>query len=127
MSRRNDPNDGNKDVKVEKLYISDLVGFELYTMVWLINIPNKHNISDNLKRLDICLSVSHSIESVTCHFLVIKPCKLISKKMVKNVTREDYLNTEVKVKIDKFNKTIDGRLRNNIFFVKGEELLWYPR
>ena len=47
--------------------------------------------------------------------------------MVKNVTREDYLNTEVKVKIDKFNKTIDGRLRNNIFFVKGEELLWYPR
>ena len=127
MSRRNDPNDGNKDVKVEKLYISDLVGFELYTMVWLINIPNKHNISDNVKRLDICLSVSHSIESVTCHFLVIKPCKLISKIMVKNVTREDYLNTEVKVKIDKFNKTIDGRLRNNIFFKKGEELLWYPR
>ena len=60
MSRRNDPNDGNKDVKVEKLYISDLVGFELYTLVWLINIPNKHNISDNVKRLDICL-VFHTV------------------------------------------------------------------
>ena len=84
MAWRKKPNYGNKEIKVETPDISDLIGFKIYALVWSNNLPNKPNISGNVRRLDRCCSVSHRIESVMFHFLVIRLGKIISKNKIQD-------------------------------------------
>ena len=56
------------------------------------------------------------------HWLITESSKIISKASVEHVTRDDYLQAEIKAEIDQFNHRIDESLDDVNFIVdsKGE-------
>ena len=53
------------------------------------------------------------------YWLITESSKIISKTSVKHITRDDYLQAEIKVEIDQFNHHIDESL-DDANFVVGE-------
>ena len=52
------------------------------------------------RRLPICLGVPNIFGSEMCYWIVTGLVKLITKTLVENVTREDYLNIELNINIE---------------------------
>ena len=53
-----------------------------------------------------------------CYWLITESGKLVSKTSVEHVIRDDYLNSEIKKQIDKFNDKLDKSLDNTKFLLK---------
>ena len=107
MSRGRYRRTGYEEVTGDTADISEWLDFEIYDLVYCIDIPNKPDTSDDVKRLGRWLGISHSVGSDMCYWLIIDCGKLISKTLVEHMIRDNYLNPEVKKQIDEFNDKLN--------------------
>ena len=101
---------GYEEVTGDTVDISEWIDFEMYDIVYWIDRPNKPDTLDNVRRLGRWLGISHRVGLDMCYWLITDSGKLVSKTSVVHVICDDYLNTEVKKKIDEFNEKLDKRL-----------------
>ena len=66
------------------------------------------------------LGVPHQVGSDLSYWLITESSKIISKTSVEHVTRDDYLQAEIKTEIDWFNHCIDESLDDANFIVDSE-------
>ena len=110
MARVRDRRTGYEEVTWDTTDISECLDFEMYDLVYRIERPNKPDTLDDVRRLGRWLGISHRVGSDMCYWLITDSGKLGSKTLVEHVILNDYLNPEVKKKIDVFNDKLDKRL-----------------
>ena len=118
MARGRDRRTGYKEVTGDTADISEWIDFEMYNLVYWIDKPNKPDASDNVRRLVRWLGISHRVGSDMCYWLITESGKLVSKTSVEHVIHDDYLNPEIKKKIDEFNEKLDKRLDDTKFLLE---------
>jgi hypothetical protein len=121
MARGNNRRTGYEEVTGQTPDISEWLDFEFYDLVWWWHLPGKPNVTDNPRRLACWLGVSHHVGSDLCYWLVTDTGKLVSNSSIQQVTRDDYLQEDMKQQIDEFNKKCEERLndKNFLLFNKG--------
>ena len=120
MSRGKTGRSGYEEVTGDTPDISEWLDFEFYDLVWWWDRPNKPSINDTSKRLARWLGVSHRVGSDLCYWLVTESGQLISKTSVEHVTRDDYLQEDTKVMIERFDEKLEERLDDTNFTLEGE-------
>ena len=90
----------------------------MYDLVYWIDITNKPDKSDDVRRLGRWLGISNLVGSDMCYWLITEYGKLVSKPSVEHVIRDDYLNPEVKKKMDEFNDKLDKPLDDTKFLLE---------
>ena len=75
----------------------------------------KIEIDGTGSRLTRWLGVAHRIGSDLCYWLLLESGKIIARTTVRHVVRGDYLNDDVKVKLDRFDHLVDDRLSDRNF------------
>ncbi len=100
--------------------ISEWLDFEFYNLVWWWHLPGKPNVTDNPRQLAHWLGVSHRVGSNLCYWLVTDTGKLVLNSSVQHVTRDDYLQEDIKKQIDEFNKKLEERLNDKNFLLFNE-------
>ena len=89
--------------------ISEWIDFEFYDRVWYYD-QKKIEIDGTGRQLARWLSVTHRIGSDLCYWLILESGKIIARTTVQHVVRDDYLNDDVKVELDRFGRSVDDRL-----------------
>ena len=117
MACGRDRRTGYEEVTVDTADISEWIDFEMYDIVYWIDIPNKPDTLDDVRRLCRWLGISHRAGSDMFYWLIIDYGKLVSKTSVEHVIRDDYLNPEIKKQIDEFNDKLDKRLDDTKFLL----------
>jgi hypothetical protein len=120
MARGTDNRTGYEEVTGQTPDISEWLDFEFYDLVWWLDRPNKPDFTENTRRLARWLGVSHRVGSDLSYWLITESGKIISKTSVEHVTRDDYLQAEIKAEIDRFNRRIEESLDDANFVVDGE-------
>jgi hypothetical protein len=120
MARGTDNRTGYEEVTGQTPDISEWLDFEFYDLVWWLDRPNKPDFTENTRRLARWLGVSHRVGSDLSYWLITESGKIISKTSVEHVTRDDYLQVEIKAEIDRFNRRIEESLDDANFVVDGE-------
>ena len=110
-----DKRTGYEEVTGQTPDISEWLDFEFYDLVWWLDWPNKPDFTENTQWLAQWLGVSHQVGSNLSYWLITASSKIISKTSVKHITRDDYLQAEIKMEIDQFNRCIDESLDNANF------------
>ena len=84
--------------------ISEWIDFEFYDRVWYYD-QKKIEIDGSGRRLARrWLGVAHRIGSNLCYWLLLESGKIIARTTVQHVVREDYLNDNVKLEIERFDR-----------------------
>ena len=109
MVRGTDNRTGYEEVTGQTPDISEWLDFEFYDLVWWLDRPNKPEFTENT-RLAWWLGVSHQVGSDLSYWLITESGKIISKTSVEHITRDDYLEVEIKAEIDWFNRCIKESL-----------------
>ena len=107
--------------------ISEWIDVEFYDRVWY-NDQKKIEIDGNGRRLTRWRGVAHRIGSDLCYWLLLESGKIIARTTVQHVVREDYLNADVKLKLERFDHSIGDRLSDqnyalddpNSFYIQDE-------
>ena len=100
--------------------ISEWLDFEFYDLVWWIYWTTKPSFSDIVRRLGRWLGVSHRVGSDLSYWILTDKGKDIPTTSVEYVTREDYLQEDVKKLIAEFNKMVDQKLNHENFHLKDD-------
>jgi hypothetical protein len=116
----NDRRTGYEEVTGQTPDISEWLDFKFYDLVWWWHLPSKPNVTDNPQRLAHWLGVSHHVGSDLCYWLVTDTGKLVSNSSVQQVTRDDYLQEDIKKQIDELNKKLKERLNDKNFLLFNE-------
>ena len=77
---------------------------EWLDLVWWLDRLTKPDFTDYTRRLAKWLGVSHRVRSDRCYWLITESGKIISKTSVEHVTRNDYLQEDLKKEIEEFNE-----------------------
>jgi hypothetical protein len=97
--------------------ISEWIDFKFYDRV---GYYDQKKIEIDGSGLAGWLGVAHRISSDLCYWLLLESGKVIARMtVVQHVMREDYLNDDVKMELDRFDKSVDDRLLGDNF-VLGE-------
>ena len=80
----------------------------------------KPNFTNHSRRLARWLGVSHRVGSDLCYCLITDSGKIISKTSVEHVTRDDYLQEDLKKEIDEFNGRLEQCLSEENFVIEGD-------
>ena len=120
MARGKNNRTGYEEVTGQTPDISEWLDFEFFDLVWWLDRPNKPDFMENTRWLAQWLGVSHQVGSDLSYWLITESGKIISKTSVEHVTRDDYLQAEIKAEIDWFNHRIEESLDNASFMVDGE-------
>jgi hypothetical protein len=67
------------------------------------------------------LSVSHHVGSDLLYWIVTDSGQVVSKTSVEHVTRDDYLNEDMKAKVKEFEKKLREHLDESNFILQGED------
>ena len=118
MARGRDRRIGHEEVTGDTADISKWLDFEKYDLVYWMDRPNKPDTLDDVRRLGRWLGISHRVGSDMFYWLITDSGKLGSKTLVEHVILDDYLNPEVKKKIDGFNDKLDKRLDDTKFLLE---------
>jgi len=89
--------------------ISEWTDFEMWDLVWFWD-QGKADLGDDNRRLGRWLGVSHHIGSDLSYWIITESGKVLSCTTVQHTIRDDYLNLEVKTRIDRFNQELETRL-----------------
>ena len=120
MAQETNNRTGYEEVTGQTPSISEWVDFEFYDLVWWLDQPNKPDFMENTRQLAQWLGVSHQVGSNLSYWLITESSKIISKTSVEHVTQDNYLQVEIKVEIDWFNRCIKESLDDANFVVDGE-------
>jgi hypothetical protein len=88
---------------------SEWIDFEFYNRIWYYN-QKKIEIEGSGRRLASWLGVSHQIGSDLCCWLLLESRKIIARTTVQHVMREDYLNDDVELDIERFDRSVEDWL-----------------
>lgn len=70
------------------------------------------------------LGVSHCVGSDLCYWIVTDSGQVVSKTSVEHVTRDDYLNEDMKAKVKEFEKKlVRVRVRVNLTLFYREKIM----
>jgi hypothetical protein len=83
--------------------ISEWIDFEFYDRVWFYD-HKKIEMDSNGKRLARWLGIAHRVGSDLCYWLLLPSGKVLARTTVQHVTREDMLNEDVKMQINRFDE-----------------------
>ena len=86
--------------------------FELYDRVWWCYRPGKPNAKDYPSILSHWLGITQRVGSYICYCFITETDKLVSKASVEHLTRNAYLNPDIKSSINDFNNKLTGWLDN---------------
>jgi Reverse transcriptase (RNA-dependent DNA polymerase) len=120
MARGADQRTGYEEVTGQTPDISEWLDFEFFDLVWWLDRPTKPDFTDITRRLARWLGVSHRVGSDLSYWLITDSGKIISKTSVEHVTRDDFLQPNLKAEIDCFNKRITESLDDTNFAVEGD-------
>jgi hypothetical protein len=67
------------------------------------------------------LGISNHVGSDLCYWIVTESGQVVSKTSVEHVTRDDYLNEDVKAKVKEFEKKLGECLNDSKFILQGED------
>jgi hypothetical protein len=67
------------------------------------------------------LGISNHVGSDLCYWIVTESGQVVSKTSVEHVTRDDYLNEDVKAKVKEFEKKLGECLNDSNFILQGED------
>jgi hypothetical protein len=56
------------------------------------------------------LGVTHGISSDLCYWLLLESGKIIARTTLQHVVRKDYLNNNVKLEIERFDRSVEDQL-----------------
>ena len=121
LARGSDGRSGHEAITGETPDISEYLDFEFYDLIWWWDRSNKPNITDDPRRLGRWLGVSHRVGSDMSYWIVTQSGQIVSKSTVEHVTRDDYMNDDIKQKIVEFNDTLEQRLDDTNFVLQGDE------
>jgi hypothetical protein len=93
---------------------SEWIDFEFYDRVWHYD-QKKIKIDGIGRRLARWLGVAHRIGSNLCYWLLLESGKIIARTTLQHVVREDYLNDDVELEIQRFNRSVEDRLSDQNF------------
>lgn len=108
MARGTDKRTGYEKITGQTPDINEWLDFEFYDLVWWLDRPTKPDFSDRTRRLARWLGVSDCVGSDMCYWLV-------------HVTQDDYLQPEIKTKIEQFCKQIEESLVDTNFDIEGAD------
>ena len=95
--------------------LSKWIDFEVFDRVWFYD-QKKIKIDGSGRRLARSLGVAHRIgSSDLCYWLLLESGKIIARTTVQHVVREDYLNDDVKLEIETFDRSVEDRLSDQNF------------
>ncbi len=98
--------------------IPERIDFEFYDRVWYYD-QKKTEIDGSGRRLAQWLGVAQRTGSDLCYWLLLESGKIIARTMVQHVVREDYLNNDVKLEIERFDRSVEDRLSDqNEFYIQ---------
>ena len=120
MARGEDRRTGYELVTGQTADISEWLDFEFYDLVWWLDRPTKPDFTDYTRRLARWLGVSHRVGSDLCYWLITESGKIISKTSVEHVTRNDYLQEDLKKEIEEFNERLEQCLSDENFMIEGD-------
>jgi hypothetical protein len=80
--------------------ISEWVDFEFYDRVWFYD-HKKIEMDSAGKRLARWLGIAHRVDSDLCYWLLLLNGSILAHTTVQHVTREDWLNEEIKEQINR--------------------------
>ena len=115
MACGSDNHTGYEEVKGQMPNISEWLDFEFYDLVWWLDHPMKHDVTDYVHRLAWWLGISHCIGSDLCYWLITDTGKIISKSSVEHVMCNNYLNEDKKQQINNFKQKLSDLLHDNNF------------
>ena len=107
MARGQDRHTGYDEVNGQTDEISEWLDFEFYDLIYWYDRSNKTDVSDDVRRLERWLGVSHRVRSNMCYWLITESGKLISKTSLEHVTRNYMLASGTKQQIDTFNTKLE--------------------
>jgi hypothetical protein len=88
-------------------------------LVWWLDRPTKPNFTDITRWLARWLGVSHRVGSDLSYWLITESGKVISKKSVEHVVRDDYLQADPKLHIKTVDAQLPASLDDATFIVDG--------
>ncbi len=94
--------------------ISEWIDFEFYDRVWYYD-QKKIEIDGSGRRLARWLGVAHRVGSDLCYWLLLESGKIIARTTVQHVVRDDYLNDDVKIEVERFDRSVEDRLSDQNF------------
>ena len=100
--------------------IREWLDFEFYDLVWWLDRPTKPDFTDYTRRLARWLGVSHRVGSDLCYWLITESGKIIWKTSVEHVTRNDYLQEDLKKEIEEFNERFEQCLSDENLMIEGD-------
>ena len=83
--------------------ISDRLDFDFYDNVWCIYKKNPSRPDDNII-LGQWLGISHKTVSKTCYWVLTVSGKVIARTTVHHVVHTEFLDTDMKGRIEKFDE-----------------------
>jgi Reverse transcriptase (RNA-dependent DNA polymerase) len=104
--------------------ISEWVDFEFYDRVWFYD-QKKMEINDTGRRLARWLGVAHRVGSDLCYWLLLESGNVIARTTVQHVTREDLLNDDVKVEVNRFDQAVCERLNEQGFLAQNADASFF--
>ena len=116
ISRDQQQRTGIEMVTGETPDISEWIDFEFYDRLWYYD-QKKIEIDGTGRRLARWLGVAHRIGSDLCYWLLLGRVWKYHRPYDRayDVVRDDYLNDDVKVDLDRFDRSVDDRLSDRNF------------
>ena len=121
IPRGNSGRTGLEIVTGETPDISEWVDFEFYDRVWFYD-HKKIEMDSTGRRLARWLGIAHRVGSDLCYWLLLPNGKVLARTTVQHVTREDFLNEDVKMQVNQFDEQIEDRLNDDNFVVNDENV-----
>jgi hypothetical protein len=121
IPRGNSGRTGLEIVTGETPDISEWVDFEFYDRVWFYD-HKKIEMDSTGRRLARWLGIAHRVGSDLCYWLLLPSGKVLARTTVQHVTREDFLNEDVKMQVNQFDEQIEDRLNDDNFVVNDENV-----
>lgn len=106
--------------------ISEYLDFNFYDLVWYWR-NNTPSMSEHDRELARWMGVAHRIGADMCYWLMPVSGIPIVNSTVQHVTAEDLRSTEIKERVDDFNRQVDERLDDTNFVLLGKDIdYFYP-
>ena len=77
ISRGKRKRTGYEEITDQTLYIGEYLDFEFYNLVWWWNRSDKHNATDDPRRLAYWLGISHRVGSAICYWIITETGNLV--------------------------------------------------
>ena len=94
--------------------VSKWIDFKFYDRVWYYD-QKKIEIDGSGRRLARWLGITHQIGIDQCYWLLLKSGKIIACRTVQHVVRDDNLNDDVKLEIERFDRSVEDQLSDQNF------------